>query len=131
MYYDRRGKDKNHPGKKPLLTKTDPSVGVIEIQVIEIHVFQIHLKYFVVCDLDKSNLYFVIEIQLECILCNWNTFLCKILYVIENNTSASCIQFSLVLSIMFQPAFSVFLFIYRTLSCHSTNAKPRNMLVFF
>jgi len=41
------------------------SVGVIEIQVIEIH-----LKYFVFWDLDKSNLYFVIEIQLECILCN-------------------------------------------------------------
>ena len=29
-----------------------------------------HLKYFVFCGLDKSNWYFVNEIQLEYILCN-------------------------------------------------------------
>jgi len=33
---------------------------------------------------------------------------------------------------MFQPVFSVFLFIYCTLNCHnhSANTKPRNMLMF-
>jgi len=35
-----------------------------------------HLKYFVFCGLDKSNLYFVIEIQLECILCNFKIHFC-------------------------------------------------------
>src|SRR6218665_1290796 len=34
---------------------------------------------------------------------------------------------------MFQPAFSVFLFTYHTLNCHShsANTKPRNMFMFF
>jgi len=105
------------------------------------YVSEIHLKYFVLCCLDKkyfvfcyldkSNLYFVFETQLECILCtNWNIFLCKILQVTENNTSAGCIQFSFVLG-MFQPIFSVFLFIFHTLNCHShsANTKPRNMFM--
>jgi len=41
-------------------------------------------------------------------------------------------HFNLVLSIMSQPVFSVSLFIYRTLNCHShsTNTKPKNMLMF-
>src|SRR6218665_1402603 len=46
--------------------------------------------------------------------------------------SAGCIQFNLVLCIMFQSVFSVFLFIYRTLNCHShsANTKPRNRPMF-
>ena len=42
------------------------------------------------------------------------------------------IQFSIVLSIVFQPVFSVFPPIYRTLNCHShsTNTKGNNLLMF-
>ena len=44
------------------------SVGVIEIQVIEIYTCILNtFKVFCI-------LYFVIEIQLDCILCNWNIY---------------------------------------------------------
>ena len=88
--------------------------------------------YCVFCYLDKSNLYFVTEMQLVCILCNLNKFVCKILKATENNTSAGCIWFSAVLGIMFQQAFSVLLFTYCILNfhSHSVNTKPINMFVF-
>src|SRR6218665_1098603 len=77
-----------------------PSVGVNDIQVIEIILYLKHIEsilYFVFWGLDKSNLYFLIEIKLECVLCNLNTFLCKILQVTEKYTSAGCIQYNLVI----------------------------------
>jgi len=76
--------------------------------------------------------YFASEIQLVCILCNWNTFVRKILKVTENNTSVGCIRFNAVLGIMFEQVFLVFLFIYRILNCHShsVSTKPRNMSMF-
>ena len=86
------------------------------------YVFEIHLMHFVT--LTKSNLYFVIEIQLECILCHWNTFLCKILKIPENNTSAGCIRFHAVLG------FSQLPFIYHILNCHSVDTKLKNMFMF-
>jgi len=77
------------------------------------YVFEIglHLMYFAFCYLDKSNLYFVTEIGLHLVCAffwNSNTFLCKILKVTENNTSAGYIRFNAVLGIMFQPVFSLF-----------------------
>jgi len=64
---------------------------------------------------------------------SWWRWLCQILKVTEK-ILACCIWFSAVLSIMFQPVFSVFLFIYRTLNyqyhCHSVITKSRNMFMF-
>jgi len=108
------------------------SVVETEMQVILNMYLKYIAMYFVFCYLDKSNLYFVIEIQLVCILGNWNTFLCEILKVTENSTSAGCIRFNAILGIMFQPVFSVFLCIYHILNSHShsVNTMPRNMFTF-
>jgi len=50
------------------------------------YVFEMHLTYFVFCCVDKSNLYFVIEIKLVCFCVIEIHY--KILQVTENNTSA-------------------------------------------
>ena len=55
------------------------------------------------------SLYSIVVIEIVCVLCNWNTFLCKILKVTEKNTSALCIRFNAVLGIMFQSVFTAFL----------------------
>jgi len=102
-------------------------ISIVEIRVVVIELQVIWNTCYVFGYFDKSNLYFVNEIQLVCILCNWKTFLCKVLKVTENNTSAGCIRFSAVLGIMFQRVFSMFPFIYHILNCHSVNIMPRNM----
>ena len=94
------------------------SVVVIEVQVIwNMYKFKIHVMYFVTL---RKIIY----------IFNWNAFLFKILKVTENNISAGCIQFDVVLGITFQPVFPVFLFIYCILNCHSVNTKLRYICLF-
>jgi len=86
--------------------KTSNLKYVFEIPVIMNSVF---------CCLDKSNLYFVIGKQLVFILCNWNTFLCKILKVTKITLQLFVLDSNLVRGTMFQPVFAVFLCtVYRT-----------------